>query len=453
MTVTVRFAPSPTGNIHIGNARTALINWLFAQKNNGNFILRFDDTDKERSKEEYADGISRDLEWLGIRPDRVERQSQREESYQAAAQDLKARGLFYPCYETPDELDRKRKRQAARGLPPVYDRAALKLTAEEKAAFEEEGRMPHWRFLLPNFEADPFTTRRTEVHWDDLVRGRQTVDLASISDPVLARGDGSWLYTLPSVVDDIDMGVSHIIRGDDHVTNTGVQLALFEALGATAPEFGHHNLLTTATGEGLSKRLGSLSIKSLAEDGLEPMAVASLATLIGGSGSVEPMADMKSLTGRFDIGAIGKSAAKFDVSELESINRKLVHSLDWHSVAERFGGDAFGGHGEAFWLAIRENLDRVNEATQWWQRIDNAEAVISQEDRDYIRIAAEHLPSDPLTAESWKVWTSDLKEKTGRKGKALFLPLRKALTGMEHGPDMGALLPIIGREKTLARLS
>ena len=453
MTVTVRFAPSPTGNIHIGNARTALLNWLFARQGDGTFILRFDDTDRERSKQEHADGIARDLSWLGIEPDRVERQSTRETNYRDAADALTAKGLLYPCYETPDELDRKRKRQAARGLPPVYDRAALKLTDAEKQALQAEGRLPHWRFLLPNFEDDPFVPKRTEVHWDDLVRGRQTVDLASISDPVLARADGTWLYTLPSVVDDIDMGVSHVIRGDDHVTNTGVQLALFEALGANPPAFGHHNLLTTATGEGLSKRLGSLSIRQLANDGFEPMAVASVATLIGGAGAVEPMTDMQQLTQRFDIGSIGKSAAKFDVAELEAINRRLVHSLEWDAVKQRFPENAFGGHGEAFWLAIRENLDKAEEASQWWQRIADAKPDIAGEDRSYLQLAASRLPDAPLTPDSWKSWTATLQEETGRKGKALFMPLRRALTGMERGPDMAALLPIIGREKTLDRLS
>ena len=310
MTVTVRFAPSPTGNIHIGNARTALINWIYARRNGGTFILRYDDTDRARSKQEYADGIARDLAWLGIAPDRVERQSERAEAHAAATQKLKDAGLLYACYETADELDRQRKRLSMRGLPPVYNRAGLNYGEEELAKFEEEGRKPHWRFLLPNFEADPFETKRTEVHWDDLVRGAQTVDLASLSDPVLVREDGSWLYTLPSVVDDIDMGVTHIIRGDDHVTNTGVQIAIFEALGATAPGFGHHNLLTTASGEGLSKRLGSLSLQALAEDHFEPMAVASLATLIGTSGAVEAVATMEELISRFDIGSVTKSGGE-----------------------------------------------------------------------------------------------------------------------------------------------
>ncbi|MCB1429354.1 MAG: glutamate--tRNA ligase [Nitratireductor sp.] len=448
----LRFAPSPTGNIHIGNARTALINWIVSRKESGTFILRFDDTDRERSKQEFADGILRDLAWLGITPDRIEKQSARMDRHSAATQKLKDAGLLYACYETPDEIERKRKRQAARGLPPVYDRASLKLSDDERAKLEASGRTPHWRFLLPNFDVDPFKPQRSEVHWDDLVRGPQTVDLASMSDPVLVREDGTWPYTLPSVADDADMGVTHVIRGDDHVANTGVQIALFRALGAEPPRFGHHNLLTTASGEGLSKRLGSLSLKNLAEDGYEPMAVASLAVLIGASGAVEAMETMEQLAERLDLSAISKSAAKFDVSELDALNRKLVHGMDWAAVASRFEADAFGGQGEAFWNAIRENLEKVGDASGWWDRLANATPVIDSEDRDFLVEAKAMLPAGDVTSATWSAWTTAVKEKTGRKGRGLFMPLRKALTGMEHGPDMGAILPIIGRERILARL-
>ncbi|MCB1422289.1 MAG: glutamate--tRNA ligase [Nitratireductor sp.] len=452
MTITVRFAPSPTGNIHIGNARTALINWIYARQNAGSFILRYDDTDKARSKQEYADGIARDLAWLGIKPDRVERQSERSEAHEAATQKLKDSGLLYACYETADELDRQRKRLAMRGLPPVYNRAGLSYNAEELAKFEDEGRKPHWRFLLPNHKGDPSQPERTEIHWDDLVRGPQTVDLASLSDPVLIREDGSWLYTLPSVVDDIDMGVTHIIRGDDHVTNTGVQIAIFEALGATAPGFGHHNLLTTASGEGLSKRLGSLSLQALAEDHYEPMAVASLATLIGTSGPVEAVATMDELISRFDIASVTKSAAKFDVSELDKLNAKLVHELSFGAVADRLTVAGAVGD-EAFWLAVRGNLDKVEDAAFWWQKIENAAPQIDAEDTEFVQTAAGLLPAEPWDETTWGTWTAAVKEVTGRKGKGLFMPLRKALTGESHGPELAAILPLIGRERTLARLS
>ena len=453
MTVTVRFAPSPTGNIHIGNARTALINWIYARQNGGRFILRYDDTDKVRSKQEFADGIARDLAWLGIEPDRVERQSERSKAHEAATQKLKDAGLLYACFETADELDRQRKRLAMRGLPPVYNRAGLNYSVEELAKFEEEGRKPHWRFLLPNFETDPLETKRTEVHWDDLVRGAQTVDLASLSDPVLIREDGSWLYTLPSVVDDIDMGVTHIIRGDDHVTNTGVQIAIFEALGAAAPGFGHHNLLTTASGEGLSKRLGSLSLQALAEDHYEPMAVASLATLIGTSGPVEAVPSMDELVKRFDIASVTKSAAKFDVSELDKLNAKLVHELAYEAVSDRLAAAGAGKGGEAFWLAVRGNIDKVEDAAFWWGKVESATPQIDAEDAGFIKTATGLLPPEPWDETTWGNWTAAVKEQTGRKGKGLFMPLRKALTGESHGPELAALLPLIGRERTLARLS
>ncbi|PCI05388.1 MAG: glutamate--tRNA ligase [Hyphomicrobiales bacterium] len=452
MTVTLRFAPSPTGNIHIGNARTALVNWLYAKKNDGQFILRFDDTDVERSKVEFAEGIERDLRWLGIEPDRIERQSTRFSSYDEAAEKLKVKGLLYACYETADELDRRRKRLLARGLPPIYDRSGLRYSLKEIAAFEAEGRTAHWRFLLPNYEDDPFTTKRTEVHWDDVVRGRQTVDLASMSDPVLIRGDGTYLYTLPSVVDDIEFGITHIIRGDDHVTNTGAQIAVFEALDAKAPAFGHHNLLTSADGSGLSKRLGSLSIANLAEDGFEPMAVVSLAVLIGTSQAVEPMKNMAAMAARFDPQTITKSAAKFDMAELLGLNKRLVHDYSYDAVSERLSALNIGG-GEEFWNAVRPNIEKVSDAADWWAIVNDANPVIDDEDRDFISEAKALLPDGPWDGETWKKWTALVKEKTGRKGKGLFMPLRKALTGQEHGPELATILQLIGPEKTLARLS
>ena len=343
MTTITRFAPSPTGYIHIGNARTALSNWLFTLQRGGKFIFRLDDTDVERSKKEYADAIGRDLEWLGIKPDAMHRQSDRFAIYQAAAEGLKAKGLLYPCYETADELERKRKLRLARKLPPVYTRDALKLSDKDRETFEAEGKRPHWRFLLPNFKDDPFKPTRTEVHWDDLVRGPQTVDLSSLSDPVLIREDGTWLYTMPSVVDDIEMGITHVIRGEDHVTNTGAQIALFRALGAEPPAFGHHNLLTTISGEGLSKRTGALSIGSLAQAGYEPMAVASLAILTGTSDSVEPEPDMASLAKKFDLSHVSKSAAKFDPAELDVLNKALVHRLDFAAVENRLAAIDISG--------------------------------------------------------------------------------------------------------------
>ena len=456
MSTTVRFAPSPTGNIHIGNARTALFNWLYARQQRGAFILRFDDTDTARSRQEYAEQIAEDLEWLGIRPDRVEYQSKRVAAYDAAAAALKASGRLYPCYETADELDRRRKILLSRRLPPVYGREALKLSDAERVQFEAEGRKPHWRFLLPNFETDPIAPHRTDVHWDDLVRGPQTIDLASMSDPVLIREDGTYLYTFTSIVDDIDLGVTHVIRGDDHVTNSAAQIAMFEALGAAAPAFGHHNLLTTATGEGLSKRSGALSIKALRETGYEPMAIASLAVLIGTSHSVEPVADMAALTGMFDLASASKSAAKFDPAELDTLNAALVHAMPYADVAERLaaiGVDA--ARAEAFWDAVKANCAFVDDAARWWGVVTtppaDVAAMLEEGDADFLREAFAMLPDGDFDATTWKRWTDAVKEKTGRKGRSLFMPLRIALTGRQSGPELADLLPLLGRAGTLAR--
>ncbi|MEO0636660.1 MAG: glutamate--tRNA ligase [Pseudomonadota bacterium] len=451
----VRFAPSPTGKIHIGNARTALFNWLYAKSNGGSFILRYDDTDAARSTREFADQILVDLNWLGIEPDRIERQSERFASYDAAAEKLKEAGLLYPCYETADELERKRKRLLARGLPPIYGREGLTQTDEERAAFEAEGRKPHWRFKLPNHdEGDVNALKRTDVTWNDLVRGEQSVDLASMSDPVLIRGDGTYLYTLPSCVDDLEMGVTTIIRGDDHVTNAGAQIALFEALGGEAPGFGHHNLLTTASGEGLSKRLGSLSLESLAQDGYEAMAVASLATLIGTSEAVETVDEMASLIARFSVANSTKSAAKFSTEELDALNARLVHELSFEAVSGRLSAVGVNGpKAEAFWMAVRDNLDRVPQAADWWSVVaGELEPVIEDEDREFVVQAHNALPAGEPDSDTWGAWTKALKAETGRKGRGLFMPLRKALTGKSHGPELGPLLPLIGRERILARL-
>jgi glutamyl-tRNA synthetase len=457
MPVAVRFAPSPTGYIHIGNARTALYNWLYAKQHGGEFILRFDDTDQARSKTNYAEAIVRDLEWLGIRPDRIEYQSKRFPIYDAAVAKLKDAGLLYACYETAEELERKRKLRLARRLPPVYGRDALKLSDEERAALEAEGRTPHWRFLLPNFESDPFETRRTEIHWDDVVRGPQTVDLASMSDPVLVREDGTYLYTLPSVVDDIEMGISHVIRGDDHVTNTGAQIALFHALGEEAPDFGHHNLLTTASGEGLSKRTGALSLGSLRERGFEPMAAASLAILIGSSESVSAVRSMDALQEQFDPANASKSSAKFDPEELTALNRALVHQLAFADVRDRLGVLGISGEkAEAFWSAIRGNLDFVCDARVWWTIVtdgpsSDGKAELTGEDLDFARQAFDSVPSGPWDGTTWKLWTDQLKADTGRKGRGLFMPLRIAITGRTSGPEMSDLLPLIGPEGIAAR--
>jgi glutamyl-tRNA synthetase len=439
----VRFAPSPTGRIHIGNARTALLNWLFAKRRHGRFILRFDDTDVERSRAEYADSIEIDLAWLGIVPDDQRRQSERMALYAAAATTLRERGLLYPAYETAEELDRRRKRQQALGRPPIYDRAALRLTDEQRTTLEAEGRRPHWRFRLA-----PST-----VHWDDMVRGPSHIDCSSLSDPVLVREDGSYLYTLPSVVDDIDLGVSHVIRGEDHVTNTAVQIQLFEALAGKAPAFGHHNLLTNAAGEGLSKRSGALSIASLREDGVEALAVAALAVLVGSADAVRAVASLDELVATFDLAHLSHGAARFDETELLALSARTLHALPFETVRERLASlEIVGADAEPFWHAVRGNLVRFGEARDWW-RVIHGEIAPVVEDADFLSEAAARLPPAPWDGATWGAWTAALKEATGRKGRALFHPLRLALTGRESGPELAVLLPLIGRIKALDRLS
>jgi glutamyl-tRNA synthetase len=442
MTVKTRFAPSPTGLIHVGNARTALINWLFAKKHGGTFLLRFDDTDKERSKAEYAAAIETDLNWLGTPPDEIAHQSARFDRYDDIADGLRKSGRLYACYETPDELDTKRKRQRLRGLPPVYDRAGLNLSDAEKSALESEGRRPHWRFQLED----------RAVTWNDLIRGDQSIDAASLSDPVLIRADGTYLYTLPSVVDDIDFAVTHVIRGEDHVANTGVQIQIFEALNAKSPVFAHHNLLTGTDGRGLSKRLGALSIGALRDDGLEALAVASHAATIGTSDPVAPHLSMDELSDLFEFSKISRAPARFDEAELLGLNAKLLHITNYESVKGRLSQQGIED-GEAFWNAVHGNIERLDEVAMWWKIVDgNITPDIAAEDLEFCAQARELLPPEQWNAETWKEWTSALKAATGRKGKPLFMPLRKALTGLEHGPELAGLLPLIGRDRSEQRL-
>ncbi|MEO0981734.1 MAG: glutamate--tRNA ligase [Pseudomonadota bacterium] len=441
----VRFAPSPTGRLHVGNVRTALINWLFAKKAGGEFILRVDDTDTERSTAEYEQGIKDDLAWLGLDWGRTFNQSARFADYDAAAEKLKAAGLLYACYETPDELDRRRKIALSRGRPPVYDRAGLNLTGEEKAKLEGEGRKPHWRFKLSGGRCE----------WTDLVRGDQSIDTASLSDPILIREDGSYLYTLPSVVDDIAYGITHVVRGEDHVTNSGAQIEIFEALGGKAPAMAHTPLLVGADGQGLSKRLGSLSIAQLREDGIEPLAIASLLAKIGTSDNVELRESLDQLAEEFDFGKIGRASARFDENDLGALNAAIVHAKSYEAVADVVG-PMTGGADSApdFWDAVRENLEKVADAADWVPVVyGDIDPVVEDGDADFIAEAAAALPAGDLTHESWGAWTSALKAATGRKGRGLFRPLRLALTGRERGPEMAALLPLIGRERALKRLA
>lgn len=455
MTVTVRFAPSPTGYLHIGNLRPALFNWLFAQERGGRFVLRFDDTDTARSKESYATAIEEDLAWIGIRPDLVVRQSDRLALYDAAADRLRAAGLLYPCFEAAGDLERRRKRALAAGQPPIYGRDALRLSKAEIDALLAEGRQPHWRFRLPNTVAGSLDPVRTEITWNDRVRGPQAVDIGSFSDPVLVREDGSYLYTLPSVVDDGVMEVSDVLRGDDHLTNTAVQIAIADALGYEQAKYAHINLLTTIGGEGLSKRSGALSLRTLREAGYEPMSLASLAVLTGSAGEIVPAADLEALREHAALEATSASSAKFDPAELDRLNAAIVHAMPVDDAAAALR--AFGvpqGELDAFWMAVRDNCVKVADAAEW-SRIVYGEIPAfdgSEEDRAFLAAAEQVLPEGPFDSGTWAAWTASVKATTGRKGKALFQPLRKALTGLDHGPELAQLLPLIGRDRAAGRL-
>jgi len=441
MSVTVRFAPSPTGLLHVGNVRAALINWLFARKRGGRFLLRIDDTDTARAREDYVAAIKDDLSWLGLDWDKEARQSERFDRYRAAMDELKAAGRLYPCYETGEELEIKRRMQRARGLPPVYDRAALELSEADRARLEAEGRKPHWRFKLETED---------RLAWHDLIRGEQGIDPASLSDPVLVRADGSYLYMLPSTVDDIDFSITHIIRGEDHVTNSGVQMQIFRALGAEPPAMAHYPLISAKEGGKFSKRSGSGTVRALREEaGLEPQAITSFLARIGSADPVEPMLSPEELIDGFELTRFSKSAVTFEPDELDRLNAKILHRLPYERVKDR---PELQGVDAAEWEAIRPNIAHLRDVADWHGVIAGPiTPAIDTTDVAFLREAAHELPAT-LDAQSWKGWTDALKAGTGRKGKALFLPLRKALTGREHGPEMAALLPLIGAERARRRL-
>ncbi|MBC58741.1 MAG: glutamate--tRNA ligase [Confluentimicrobium sp.] len=436
MTVT-RFAPSPTGYLHVGNLRTALFNFLITRKAGGSFILRLDDTDPERSKQEYVDAIQEDLEWLGITWDRIERQSLRLDRYAEAADKLRAAGRFYECFETPTELDLKRKKQLNMGRPPVYDRAGLALSDAEKDKLRAE-RSGHWRFLLDH----------ERIEWADGILGDISIDAASVSDPVLIRGDGQVLYTLASVVDDTEMGVTHVVRGSDHVTNTATQIQIIRALGGAVPEFAHHSLLTGPQGEALSKRLGVLSLRDLRAQGVEPMALLSLMARLGSSQPVELCASIDELVAGFDISHFGAAPTKFDADDLFPLTARHLHGLPLAAVADDVA--ALGVPGDIapqFWEVVKDNITVKADMAAWWDLFRNGAApVVEEEDKAFVAEALSLLPEPPYTPETWGSWTAAVKEKTGRKGRGLFMPLRKAVTGRAKGPEMADVMPLLQKK-------
>jgi glutamyl-tRNA synthetase len=432
----VRFAPSPTGLLHVGNLRTALVNYLFTKSQGGQFMLRIDDTDLARSKAEYEDGLKHELEWMGLHWDRFEKQSLRFERYEEARKKLVASGHLYPCYETPEEIDVKRKMLASRGLPPMYDRAALKLTDTEKSAFEAEGRKPHWRFKMAH----------APIQWHDLVRGDVSFDGAKISDPVLIREDGVALFTLSTSVDDGEHGITHIMRGEDHVSNTAVQVQVMQALGYTPPQFGHMALLKMKEGK-ISKREGGGDVQSLREEGVFPLVLASYLAKIGTSDAIELAGSMQELVQQFNVSKLGRAMANYDPEEVARLNEKYLHAMPYAEAKPYLDASIDAG----FWEQIRGNLKHISETAEWWKLLHQPITPVIADD-DFAARAAAVLPEGEWGAHSWDMFVNNVKEATGRKGKELFMPLRLALTGMEHGPEMKVVFALLGRERAHKRL-
>lgn len=436
----LRFAPSPTGYLHVGNIRAALVNWLFAKQTGGSFLLRFDDTDQERSKQAFEDGIREDMGWLGLHWEAECKQSDRMARYAEMAEKLKASGRLYPCYDTPEELEVRRKLQVSRGKPPIYDRASLKLTDAQKAAYAQEGRTPHWRFLL----------EESDIVWNDMIRGEVKFTGQFASDPVLIRADGVPLYTFSSCVDDVDMNITHIVRGEDHVTNSAVQIQIFAALGASAPQFAHMALLTSKGGK-LSKREGGGDIRTLREKGFFPLAISSYLAKIGTSDSVELAESMEALVEQFAFSKMGRAAAQYDEEELARLNTRLLHAASLEEVAPQLGAMGLTQLDSEFWERVRPNIASLEEVKDWWALVNQPITPVV-EDSEYCAKAAELLPEGKWDDKTWQTFTGAVKEATGRKGKELFMPLRLALTARTDGPDLHVVFELLGREKARKRL-
>ncbi len=442
--VITRFAPSPTGMLHVGNIRAALLNWLYAKKHNGQFILRFDDTDLERSKQEYKDAIEEDLKFLNLNWDQTFNQLSRLSRYDEIKNLLLDKKRLYACYETPEELELKRKFQLSKGLPPIYDRASLNLTEEQIQKYIEQGRKPHYRFLV-NYEP---------ISWHDMIKGEVKYDGKALSDPIVIRADGSMTYMLCSVIDDIDYGITHIIRGEDHVSNTAIQIQMFEALNTTPPTFGHLSLIINKD-EKISKRVGGFEIATLRKEiGIEAMAIASFFSLLGSSAQILPYKSMEKIANQFEISSFSKSPTIYQPEDLERLNHKLLISLDFDEVKDRLKEIDAEYIDENFWLSVRPNLQKLRDVKDWWEICHKTPNVENLNlDKDYLKQAAELLPQGEITKDSWSIWTKEITNITGKKGKELFLPLRLALTGRESGPEIAGVLPLIDREEIIKRLT
>jgi glutamyl-tRNA synthetase len=439
----LRFAPSPTGYLHLGNIRTALINWLFARAQKGKFILRLDDTDVQRSQQKYADQIEEDLLWLGLHVDEIVKQSDRLDQYAKAAECLKDKGRLYPCYETQEELELQRKIQLSSGKPPLYNRASFSLTAEQKERYQEEGRIPHWRFKM----------EKREIRWNDMIRGDVVFQGELLNDPILIREDGSSVFTLATAVDDMDMGITHIIRGEDHVTNTALQIELMETLSETpnAIQFGHLALISGGKGEGLSKREGSLSIVQLREEGLDPLAINSLLAKLGTSDPIGPHISLEGILAEFDIQKFGRSTPKLNPEDLWQMNIKILQILPFDQAKERLEAMGMTGVTPEFWVLIQKNITKFRDIKEWWAICYGHKAFV-EENKSLLEVAEHFLPPEPWDESTFKTWMDDVKLDTGLKGKELFMPIRKALTGQEHGPELKDLILLMGRPKVLNRL-
>ncbi len=436
-----RFAPSPSGLLHVGNVRTALLNYLVSKKNNGKFILRIDDTDKERSKDNFIDEINEDLNWLGLNSDEYYKQSERIDLYDEAFELLKGKELIYPCFESLDELDKKRKRLIARRMPPVYDRAALKLTNDEITSLLDSGKKPHWRFKLSN----------KKITFTDLIRGEVNVDLAAQSDPVLKREDGDYLYNLPSVVDDIDLNITHIIRGEDHITNTGIQIEIFNALGSNIPIFGHNSLLVSESGEPFSKRNSAASVNQLREDGIDPNAINSLNASIGSSVDIKAFNSLNLLSNKFEITSLGRAPARYSNNQLHKLNTQLISNYNFEKVSLLLGHNK-ESFNEELWDCIKLNISNISEIVDWIKIIDEPINIDLNIEEEFLKIAQDLLPKEPWNKETWDQWILKIKEKTEKKGKDLFMPIRLALTGKTEGPELNKLILLMGYNKVLERL-
>ncbi len=440
--IITRFAPSPTGLLHIGNVRTALLAWLQAKSQGGRFVLRIDDTDRQRSKKEYEDAIKRDLEWLGLEWDDTYRQSERLDKYLAAKERLISSGRLYQCYESQEELEMKKKNLMKRGLPPIYDRSALKLTDGEKQSFADRGIKPHWRFML-NAE---------EIAWNDGIRGEMNFKPENITDPILFKEDGNMTYTLASVVDDIELNITHIMRGEDHLTNSATHIQIFKALGAQKiPNLSHLSLLTSKTGE-ISKRLGGFDIASLRDNGIEAMTINSFLAKIGTSDPIECFYALDDLKKSFDINKFSKAPINYDFEELQKFNAKMVHNMPFNMFQKRLSDIGITATSENFWSAMHGNIDTITDTKIWYNICYGDIKPVSGIDKEFLKTASEILKNLEWNESIWSTWTDEIKQQTNKKGKELFLPLRLSLTGYESGPEMKLLILIIGKDKVLQRL-